>query len=143
MTLRVVTKAIRKKLVAGLEAAITTHSQAYLDAVTEFQTTPIGSKKRHGTIWRGQAVERSDKSEYPRVEFDLANKGIRSGVNRSKLEGRSGVTEDGMELVYLSESAHPVSLEPYERLGMIQIFEEFRTDIEAAARAAMETEPGT
>ena len=143
MTIAVVTKAIRKKLIAGLEAAITTHSQAYLDAVTDLQTTPIGTKKRHGTEYNGQTVERSDNGEYPRVEFDLANKGIRSGVNRPMLEGRSGVTEDGMELVHLSEGSHPANGEPYERLGMVQIFEEFLTDIGAAAQAAMEAEPGT
>lgn len=151
MSIRSVERAIKKKVMAGLRAAATTHAQLYLSAVTEFQTTPIGSHRAHGEIWNGQVVERSQPGEYPRKEFDEANKGIKTVSSVSKLEARSGVTEEGMPLVHLSEGFHPstgfgsgdsFSGLKYDRLGMKDIFHDNFNTLASAAEAAIKTEPG-
>ena len=151
MSVSAVEAIIKKKLMAGLRAAGVTHSQIYLSEVTGLQTTPIGSHRAHGEIWNGQIVERSQPGEYPRKEFDEANKGIKVASSSAQLEVRSGVTEEGMPLVHLSHGFHPstswnsndsLSGLKYDRLDMNDALNDNLDAIAEAAKAAMLTEPG-
>lgn len=122
MSLASVQSQIKKKVNAALKSVAQLHSDLYFEEVTKFQTSPVGSKKKRGEIHNGQVVERSDEGEYPWQEFHVAQEGIAYGINRQEMIARSGVTEVGMPLYFLSHGRHPISGEQYNRLGMTDVF---------------------
>lgn len=142
MSVARVLRAVRNKLGAGIKGALDAHNAIYLEEVTSKQTTPVGSKKRHGASYRGEVVERSTPGEFPRREFGEASEHMQVIAGRGRLQGAWGVTESGMPLIHLAYGSHPVSGEAYERLGPVDSWLDNETTIRAAFEDAADLEKG-
>lgn len=138
MSVSQVEREIRKRVMRALKAVGKAQTDLYRKRVSEAQTKPVGSGKRHGDTHEGQIVERSQPGEFPRKEFHEAMKGVKMGVDNQKMEVRSGVTEQGMPLYFLSHGHHYRTLERFDRLGMDQLFLEELDGYREIARHAME-----
>ena len=124
---------LRRKLAAGLMGAAEGHAREYYERVTETEgqrPLPWGVS-RPGHPWRSEGTD--DGKEYPFTEPPGENdvhgyECIKAGVDTSGLVARSGVTEEGLHLYYLSDDPQWTS-QYGRRFGMREAYQDAREQI--------------